>query len=184
MSFIISLWFPILVSAVVVFLASSVIHMMFTYHKKDLKKLPDEESVMNALRPFNIPAGEYQMPYCGTAKAMKDPATIEKFNKGPVAVLAVWGNGMPQMGKNLIQWFIYIIVVSVFSAYIAVHTLSADSNYLAVFRIVGTTAFIGYALGIWQSYIWWKKSLRYAIFSSLDGLIYACLTAGVFGWLW
>jgi len=179
-----SLWLPILVSAVVVFIASSIIHMMFTYHKNDLQKLPNEDDVLDALRPFNVPEGEYSMPYCGTAKGMKDPTTVEKFDKGPVAVLAVWGNGMPKMGKNLIQWFIYIIVVSIFAAYIASHALNADAVYLEVFRFVGCTAFIGYAVGNWQSYIWWRKSLRYALFSSLDGLIYACLTAGVFGWLW
>jgi len=179
-----SLWLPVLVSAVVVFIASSVIHMMFTYHKNDFKKLPDEDGVMNALRPLNIPRGDYMMPFCGTAKAMQEPEKVEKMNNGPVAVLTVFENGIPKMGKILVQWFIYNIFVSIFAAYIAVHALSADSNYLSVFRIVGTAAFIGYALALWQGYIWHKKSLRYVILSSIDGLIYALLTAGVFGWLW
>ncbi len=179
-----SLWLPILVSAIVVFLASSVIHMVFTYHKNDLQKLPDEEGTMDALRPLNLPQGDYYMPFCGTAKDMKDPVLVEKMGKGPVALITVFENGMPKMGKQLFQWFIYILVVSIFAAYIASHALTTESSYLAVFRFVGCTAFIGYSLALWQNFIWWKKSLRYVIFSSLDGLIYACLTAGVFGWLW
>ena len=183
MALLFSLWLPILVSAVVVFIASSVIHMVFTYHKNDLQKLPDEEGAMNALRPLNIPQGDYVMPYCGTSKGMKDPEMIEKWDKGPVALLTVLENGMPKMGKSLVQWFIYILVVSIFAAYIASHALPADAAYLAVFRFVGCTAFIGYSLALWQGYIWYKKSLRYVITSSFDGLIYALLTAGVFGWL-
>ena len=179
-----SLWLPIIISAIVVFIASSVIHMMFTYHKNDLQKLPNEDGVMDALRPLNIPQGDYMMPYCGSAKAMQEPEKIEKMNNGPVALLTVLESGTPKMGENLLQWFIYILFVSIFAAYIAIHSLSVDSNYLSVFRIVSTTAFIGYTFALWQGYIWYKKSLRYVIFSSIDGLIYALLTAGVFGWLW
>lgn len=179
-----SLWLPILVSAVVVFVASSVIHMMFTYHKNDLQKLPDEDGTMDALRPLNIPQGDYYMPFCGTAKAMKDPVLVEKMEKGPIALITVFEKGTPKMGKQLVQWFIYILVVSIFAAYIASHALTTEATYLAVFRFVGCTAFIGYTLAIWQSYIWWKKSLRYVLTSTIDGLIYGLLTAGVFGWLW
>jgi len=184
MAFISTLWLPILVSAAVVFVASSVIHMMFTYHKNDLQKLPDEEATLNALRPLNIPTGDYAMPFCGTSKAMKDPATVEKFDKGPVAMLTVWENGMPKMGKSLVQWFIYCIVVSIFAAYIASHALPEGGSYLEIFRFVGCTAFIGYALATWQGFVWWKKSLRYTLVATFDGLIYGLLTAGVFGWLW
>ena len=56
---IISLWLPILLSAVAVFIASSVIHMVFKYHNSDFKKMPAEDEVMAALRPFDIPPGEY-----------------------------------------------------------------------------------------------------------------------------
>ena len=45
-----SLWLPILLSAVVVFAASSIIHMVLPYHRNDFKKLPDEEGFLAALR--------------------------------------------------------------------------------------------------------------------------------------
>ncbi len=34
---IVSLWLPILLSAIVVFILSSVLHMVFTYHNSDFK---------------------------------------------------------------------------------------------------------------------------------------------------
>ena len=37
-----SLWMPIILSAVIVFLTSFVIHMVLTYHRGDYKALPDE----------------------------------------------------------------------------------------------------------------------------------------------
>ncbi len=180
----ISLWLPILLSSVLVFIASSVIHMVFQYHKNDFKKLSDEDGVMDTLRTFNIPKGDYAIPYAGSSKAMQQSEFLEKVKKGPVAFLTVIGNGMPSMTKSLIQWFVYILIVNFFAAYITSHALSADAHYLSVFRFIGATAFMGYSLALWQSVIWYHRSLSYAIKSTFDGLIYALLTAGVFGWLW
>ena len=88
------------------------------------------------------------------------------------------------MGKSLVQWFIYSLVVSVFAAYIADIALEPGAHYLAVFRFAGTTAFIGYSLALMQNSIWYKKSWSATFKSMFDGLIYALFTAGVFGWLW
>ena len=60
------LWLPILVSAVLVFIASSVIHMMLSYHNKDFRAVPDEDGVMDALRGFGILAGDYSLPHAGS----------------------------------------------------------------------------------------------------------------------
>jgi hypothetical protein len=60
---IISLWLPIILSAVVVFFISSILHMLFKYHNSDFKKLPSEDAVRNDLRKHNIPPGDYMMPY-------------------------------------------------------------------------------------------------------------------------
>ena len=181
---VLSLWLPILLSAVVVFVASSVIHMFFTYHRNDVKTVPDEARVMDALRSFNIPPGDYMMPRAVTTQEMKDPAYIEKLNQGPVAIFTVMPSGPMQMGKSLAQWFVYCVVVSVFAAYIAGRALGPDVHYLAVFRFAGATAFIGYTLAIWQDVIWWKRNPISALKSTFDGLVYGLLTAGVFGWLW
>jgi hypothetical protein len=67
---------------------------------------------------------------------------------------------------------------------IAGRALPAGARYLAVFRFAGATAFYGYALALWQNTIWYKKNWMTTLKSNADGLIYALLTAGFFGWLW
>lgn len=178
------LWLPILVSAVFVFIASSVIHMALTYHKNDYRKLPDEDGVMDALRKSGASPGDYLFPRCDTMAQMKEPAFQERWKKGPVGFLTVIGSGQQSMAGNLIQWFIYCVVVGVFAGYVAGRALPAGSHYLKVFRFAGVTAFSGYCLALWQNTIWYKRAWTTTFKSTVDGLIYAGLTAGTFGWLW
>jgi hypothetical protein len=179
-----TLWLPILLSAVVVFLASAVIHMMTPWHKGEYPGVPDEDGVMNALRPFAIPPGDYMVPRAGSMEAMKAPGFIEKQRQGPVLIMTVLPNGPWTMGKALTSWFLYSIVVSLFAAYLTSHAVPAGASYLEVFRFIGATAFAGYALALWQIQIWYHRALRSTVTATIDGLLYACLTAGVFGWLW
>lgn len=179
-----SLWIPILIGAVFVFVASSIIHMVLRYHDSDFSKIPSEEAVMDALRGFDIPPGEYVFPRPGSHKEMGTPEFIEKMKKGPVAFMTVMESGPPSMGKSLVLWFLYSIVVGIFAAYIAGRALGPGADYLAVFRFVGSTAFIGYSLALLQSSIWYKRAWSSTIKSVVDGFVYALLTAGVFGWLW
>ncbi len=179
-----SLWLPILLSAVFVFVASSLIHMVFTYHYNDFKKTPDEEKVRGAIGGLSLPPGEYVVPYAGSAKAMNTPEYQEKMNKGPNLIMTVWESGRQGMMKNLILWFIYVIIVGIFSAYIAGRALGPGAHYLSVFRFAGFTAFACYTVANWQDTIWYKKSLGRTFKGTFDGLIYALLTAGTFGWLW
>ena len=53
-----SLWLPILLSSVIVFVVSSIIHMALPWHNSDYPKVPNEDKVMDALRPFAIPPGD------------------------------------------------------------------------------------------------------------------------------
>lgn len=179
-----SLWMPVLVSAVLVFLASSVIHMALGYHNSDYGPLPREDDVIAALRPMQIPPGDYFLPYAGGMERMKDPAFQDKWKKGPVATLTVLPAGSNFMGAQLAQWFVYAAAIAFFAGYVASRTLPPGANYLLVFRVVGATAFMGYALGLWQMTIWYKRSVATTLKSTFDGLLYACLTAGAFGWLW
>lgn len=179
-----SLWLPILLSAVIVFVVSSIIHMVLGYHRSDFGKVPAEDEVMDALRKFNISPGDYVIPCAGSPKEMGTPEFIEKTTKGPVAFMTVMPSGPPSMGKSLVQWFVYCIVVGIFAAYIAGRALEPGAHYLAVFRFAGCTAFVGYALGLWQNSIWYKLSWSVTIKSTFDGLVYGLLTAGTFGWLW
>ena len=179
-----TLWLPILLSAVIVFVASSIIHMVLPWHKSDYPKVPDEDRLRDAVRPLAIPPGDYMVPRPSSMQDMKSPEFAEKMNKGPVLILTVKPNGPFSMSQNLIQWFIYCIVVGIFAAYIASRALPAGADYLHVFQLVGATAFIGYSLALWQISIWYHRAWSTTIKSTVDGLIYALLTAGTFGWLW
>ena len=181
---IISLWLSILVSAVFVFIASSIIHMFLPYHRKDFIAVPDEDKVRDALQGFKIPPGNYVMPHAKDNKEMSSPEYIEKVKKGPALFMTVMENKIPNMGISLLLWFIYLIVVGILAAYITGHAVNAGDPYLKVFRFAGATSFIAYTMALWQNSIWYKRSLRNTLLSSLDGLIYSFLTAGVFGWLW
>jgi hypothetical protein len=179
-----SLWAPVLLSAVIVFVASSIVHMLLPFHRKDFRKLPAEPEAMDALRPLNIPPGDYMMP-CGEGPAsMKSPEFIEKMKRGPVALLTVMPAGMPSMTASLLQWFSYTVVVSLFAGYVASRALGPGAHYPDVFRFAGTVAFTGYSLALWQNSIWYKRAWGTTVRSTIDGLLYALLTAGTFGWLW
>lgn len=181
---IVSLWLPILLSAVFVFVASFLVHMVFRYHTNDFKKLPNEDGVADALRKLNIPAGEYILPHASSPKEMNSPEYLEKVKKGPGAILTLWPGGRPSMTANLVQWFIFSVVVGVFAAYVAGRALGPGAHYLAVFRFVGVTAFACYSIAGWQNSIWYKRSWSTTLKNTFDGLVYGLLTAGTFGWLW
>ncbi|MGE3274552.1 MAG: hypothetical protein AB7O67_05535 [Vicinamibacterales bacterium] len=175
---------PILLSAVLVFVASSVMHMVLHYHDGDVRKVPNEDAVMNALRPFNLRPGDYVLPHPGSHEALKSPGFQEKLRKGPVAFMTVRPSGPPAMGLSLALWFVYAVLIGVFAGYIAGRALAPGTHYLQVFRFVGASAFMGYSLALMQGSIWWGRNWGATLRSMADGLVYALLTAGTFGWLW
>ena len=178
-----ALWLPILLSAVIVFVASFIMHMVLPYHHGDYSQLPDEDNILAVLRAAGLKRGLYIFPFC-THKDMKSPALIEKQKQGPVGFMTIVPSGPPAMPKFLIQWFVYCLLIGFFVAYLTAHTVTPGANYLVVFRVVGTAAFLAYGLGhlsngIWKGQMWWVT-----IKEVFDGLVYGLLTAGTFGWLW
>jgi hypothetical protein len=178
------LWVPILLSAVFVFITSSVIHMFTPWHKDDYPRIPNEDRVMDALRPLAIPPGDYMFPRPANMKDMGSPEFVAKRSKGPAMIVTVLPNGPVTMGRELTLWFVFSAVVGLFAGYVAGRALPPGTPYLRVFQFVGTAAFMGYSLGLWPLTIWYRRSLGTSIRSTIDGLIYALLTAGTFGWLW
>jgi hypothetical protein len=177
-----SLWVPILLSAVAVFLASTVIHMILPHHRKDYRQVPSEDEVMEALRRFDIPPGNYMMPNARSPKEMKTPEFLEKRKKGPVALLTVMG--APSFGRSLVQWFLYCVVVGVFAAYLAGRALGPGAEALEVLRFAGCTAFVGYSLALWQNTIWYRMAWTTTLKSTFDSLFYGLLTGAIFAWWW
>lgn len=178
------LWLPILLSAVIVFVVSSIIHMASPWHKNDYPRVPNEDQVRSALRPLAIPPGDYMIPRPAGSEEMRSPEFAEKVKQGPNMVLTVLPNSPWPMRRNLTLWFLNALAVGVLAAYVAGRALPIGSPYLAVFRFVGVTAFIGYSVALWQMSIWYARSWSTTVKATVDGLIYALLTAGAFGWLW
>ena len=178
-----SLWLPIVVSAVAVFVASAILWMVLPYHRKDWRGVTNEPALNDAIRAQNLGGGMYMFPHCGSPAEMKEPANVERFKRGPWGTLILHGR-MPSMGRALTQWFIHLLIVSLLVGYLATLTLGAGADYRAVFRIVSTSAFLAYSMGMVAGSIWEGKPWSFTAKHMFDGLIYALLTAGIFGWRW
>jgi hypothetical protein len=178
-----ALWLPILLAAVIVFVASSVMHMVLPYHRSDYKKIADEDKVRAAIRGANLSPGLYIFPYC-THKDMKSPELVAKQKEGPVGMMTIVPNGPPVMAKFLTLWFAFCVIVSGFVAYLTGHTLPPGINYMEVFYVAATAAFMAYGLANITNGIWRGQSWSVVAKEMFDGLVYSLLTAGTFGWLW
>lgn len=178
------LWLPIVVSAVLVFVASSLIWNVLGAHKWHIKGLPDEAAALETLSKQGVTPGQYSIPYLPDSAAMKDPAVKEKLEKGPVGVLVIAKPGMPNMARFLGAWFAYLLFVSYVVAFVCGQTLPRGAEYLLVFRVAGAVAFAAYSFGQIPNAIWWHRPWKSAFKEFADGAVYAALTAGSFGWLW
>lgn len=178
------LWAPILLSAFLVFIGSSLVHMVFKWHNPDYRKLPNEDEVAATIRKGGAAPGQYVIPHCADMKQMGGAEMQRKYTEGPVALLWLKRSGPPNMGPTLGVWFGFNVVVSFFVAYVASHTLPAGTSYLTVFRVVGSVAFLAYGAGQIPSAIWMGKPWGATLKDVGDGLLYGLLTAGAFGWLW
>ena len=159
-------------------------HMVLSYHRSDYRALPDEERVTDALRNAGVRAGPaYFFPYFAL-KDMKSALVMEKMKRGPVGFLTVLPNGPPAMGRSLVQWFLYCVVISIFAAYLSGRLLTPGTAFLQVFRVVGTVAFLGYGAAHAQESIWSGRSWVVTFKHLFDSVIYALLTAALFAWLW
>jgi hypothetical protein len=180
-----ALWLPILVSAVAVFVVSSIIHMTPLWHKTDYPRFPNEDRVLDALRSIGIPPGDYLMPRPANPAEMRSPEFKEKMKRGPAVLLTVMPPWTGSLVSNLSQWFVYCLVVSVFAGFIAGSALlGGGATVRQIFRFAGTTAFLGYTLALWQMSIWYRRSWAMTLKSTFDGVIFALVTSAVFTWMW
>lgn len=180
-----SLWLPILLSAVAVFVVSAIIHMALQFwHRNDYRKLPNEDGVMAALRPFDIPPGDYMAPQCDSMAEMKSPEFMAKWKAGPVFIATFLPRRDMSMGPQLGMWFVYSLVISALAALLASRFLAPGATYHPVFHAVALASFLGYAGALWPQSIWYRRNWGTTIRGTIDGLIYALVTAGMFGWLW
>lgn len=178
------LWMPILLGTFLAWIASAIIHVVAKYHNSDYQALSNEDEVMDAVRNGSPKLGIHTLPYCTDMSEMNKPEVQEKFNKGPVAVLAVFPNGLPNMGKLMPQQIAFFLVGSILIAYCATQVLAAGTDYMTVFRFVTTVGFLAFGWAMVPMSIWfghtWSSTMKYLV----DAMIYAVMVAGSFAWLW
>jgi uncharacterized protein with PQ loop repeat len=184
MDTLILLWVPILLSAFFVFVVSSILHMAIPIHKGDFRKLPNEDKVLKAMRDQGVTPGDYMFPCPASMKEMASPEMVAKYKQGPVGQMTIMPSGPINMGRSLLQWFLYSILISTFTAYVSMFGLPPGSHYTMVFQVTGAAAILGYAFTSIPNSIWkgvsWSTTAKYVF----DGVVYGLVTAGTFGWLW
>jgi hypothetical protein len=181
---ILALWLPILLSAVLVFIVSSILHMVLPLHRHDFAKLPQEDDLRADIRSRQVPPGNYVIPCPDSPSEMRTPEFRQKYEEGPVGFLYVLPSGPPAMGRALVQWFVYSIVIGIFVAYLTSRTVEAGASYWAVFRVAGATGFMCYALGSPIESIWMGRRWSTTFKNLFDGLIYSLMVAGSFAGFW
>jgi hypothetical protein len=183
MQFLAELWLPILLSAVAVFVLSALFHTVVPFHNREWSGLANEDAIADAMRAAAPTPGLYMLPFTAPGQ-MNSPEWQAKMARGPVAFLTVMPNGMRGMGPMLGLSFVHNLIVAVFVAYVASHTVAAGADYLAVFRVTGTVAFMAYALGQMPDSVWFGRPWKSYGLIVMDALVYALVTAGIFGWRW
>ncbi|MBL8732284.1 MAG: hypothetical protein JNN13_07935 [Planctomycetes bacterium] len=184
MTSLVSLWLPIVLSAVFVFVVSSLIHMVLQVHKSDYSKLPDEDGVLDALRQRGAAPGQYVFPFVASMKEFERPEVKAKFERGPTGFLVLRGRDCMNMGRALGQWFAFCLVIGLLVAYVGGLTLAPGSEGMRVFRITATITIMAHAFSSVPDSIWkgirWATTWRFVF----DGVLYGLTTGATFAWLW
>ena len=177
-----ALWVAILGSAIAVFIVSAIVWMVLPHHKSDFKPIPNEEATRAAMK--GIPPGQYNLPHIADRAAMASAESKRKMEEGPMALMNVLPNGMPNMGKQLGIWFIFCILVSIVVAYVVSRTLPASVAFTEAFRVAGTVAWLTYGFGSVQESIWFGRPWSMTIKMLVDALAYGIATGLCFGFFW
>ena len=178
------LWMPILLATVVVFFASFLAWMVLPHHRPDWVRLPEEDEVLSALREHGVKPGQYHFPFAGSPKEMATEDMIRKLKRGPAGFLIVQPAGVPNMANPMLFSFLHDLMISLLVAYVLAHSLQAGAEYLAVFRLAGTAALLGYGGALAVNSIWFGRSWTSTLKEIADAVAYALLTAGCFAALW
>lgn len=185
MNALLSLCLPILLSAVVVFVISSLVHMVIKWHASDYGGFANEDAVREAIRAGNPTPGRYVVPHCPEMKDMSSEAMLRKYREGPVGHFTLGPTGVPVLGKFLGMWFVWSLIVATVAAYLAVRIHGLDQSHArGAAKLVGAVIFIAHGFGTVTESIWamrpWSSSARYL----LDAALYGIGSGFVFLWLW
>lgn len=185
MNALLTLWLPILLSAVVVFVISSLIHMVVKWHASDYRGFSNEEAVRDAIRAGNPAPGRYVIPVCRDMKDMASEAQQQKYRDGPVGQVVLMPNGVPNIGKSLGLWFLFSLAIAVIAALLATQIWGLDpARDRAAAKLVGAVSFLAYGFGTITETIWGGRPISSSVKYLLDSALYSVGSAFVFYWLW
>ena len=177
------LWLPILLSAVFVFIASSLLNMLLRFwHQADYHGFSNEDEVRAVLRKGMTERGLYNVPYC-TPDKMNSPEVKQKFAEGPLAMICLKPGATMNMAAPMLQWFLFCLLVSLLAAMLGL-VLPVGAPATHVFHTLGLAGLLGHAMGPIPNAIWWAHTWRSASKYIVDGVIYALIIGGTFAWLW
>jgi hypothetical protein len=180
----VTLWLPILLATVLVWIASALAWTVAPHHKSDFRVIPDQDGFMANLGGRNLSPGQYWFPYSTDQKEMQSPEMVTKMEKGPVGLLTVWRTGKPNMAKPMILTLIFMLCVSIVVAYLAFKTLDAGDPYVHKFRVTATIAFLTYGGALFWDAIWFGTPWARTWKSLFDCFVYALLVGGSFAGFW
>ena len=180
MEFLINLWLPIILSAVALWVASSVFWTALPHHNQDFDPLPDEDAMMKSVTQLEIPPGRYLFPYPYHPGADRK-ALMEKYTQGPRGSLVTWD--MPNMGKNLGLTFVYFLLISAVTAYVAWAAIGGQEalTFSKVLQIVGGIGVLVFCSSGQLHAIWFPRRM---IMEFVDGIAYGLIIGLIFASLW
>ncbi len=181
MEFLTELWMPIVITGVVLHVASFIAWVVLPHHQKDFSKAPNEDALMDAVRKLNLPNDRYMFPYL-THQDHKDSAKIERYKKGPVGMLSVWG--VPNMGRNLGLTFVFFLIIAAVTAYIgwaAMGALPADARFMKAFQVIGAIGVLVFASSGQLNAIWFRRRM---LNEFLDGIAFGVIMGLIFAIFW
>jgi hypothetical protein len=187
MDFLMSLWLPIVLSAVAVWFAALIVWMALPHHKRDFIVIPPaeggEDGLMEYLRKSGVKPGNYVFPDFRGHAAMESEKVQRALREGPVGHLSVWPTPLGMGGKMVATFFVYL-VISVLVGYLTRVAVPGVAPFARVFQIAGTAGVLAYSFSFVPNAIWFGAYKRTIIGSVVDGIVFGLVTGAIFAWRW
>ena len=182
MSVLAHLWFPILLSAVVVFALSAASHMVLPWRRNEWGRITDAGALQEAIR--GLAPGQYVFPAAPDPKQQMTKEWMDRWGAGPSGWLTIAGPGPVRMGRNMALSLLVFLFVAFVDAYLAAHAVGSPVQFRSVARVVGTVGFMSFGVGSIFNSIWYNRPWRAYLADVVDAILYSVAMAVIFGLLW
>lgn len=183
MLFLSAVWLPIVVSAVLVFVASAVVHMFMPYHQTEFSPAPNAGAIQAALR--DAAPGMYGFPMAPEPKERMKPEWMKKWADGPSGWVTVVPRGPMSMPRAMGLSFVVNLVVALLVGWLAWRAFThGPPTTSQAFRFTGVATFMAYGLSAAYESIWFGRPWRSWFFVLVDSALFGLVTGGAFAWLW